>query len=87
MKPRALSLSTVYYEIHYEIAASKDKDFVVIEGPTHAITPCTACEKIPGQYSNATKNWADYMKRWILPHATISVLHGEGNSIFSPGDR
>jgi pimeloyl-ACP methyl ester carboxylesterase len=52
-------------EIHYEIAASKDKDFVVIEGATHGITPCTACEKTPGQYSNATKNWADYVQRWV----------------------
>ena len=52
-------------EIHFEMAASKDKDFVVIEGATHGITPCTACEKTPGQYSNVTKNWADYVQRWI----------------------
>jgi hypothetical protein len=52
-------------EIHYEMVASKDKDFVVIEGATHGITPCTACEKTPGQYSNVTKNWADYVQRWI----------------------
>jgi hypothetical protein len=42
-----------------------DKDFVVIEGATHGISPCTACEKTPGQYSNATKNWTDYVVRWI----------------------
>jgi pimeloyl-ACP methyl ester carboxylesterase len=52
-------------EIHYEMAASKDKDFVVIEGATHGITPCSACEKTPGQYSNVTRNWADYVQRWI----------------------
>ena len=52
-------------EIHYDMAASKDKDFVVIEGATHGITPCTACEKNPGQYSNVTRNWADYVQRWI----------------------
>jgi pimeloyl-ACP methyl ester carboxylesterase len=52
-------------EIHYEMAASKDKDFVVIEGATHGITPCTACEKTPGQFSNVTRNWADYVQRWI----------------------
>jgi pimeloyl-ACP methyl ester carboxylesterase len=52
-------------EIHYEMAASHDKDFVVIEGATHGITPCTACEKTPGQYSNATRNWADYVQRWV----------------------
>lgn len=52
-------------EIHYEQSASKDKDFVVIEGATHNITPCTQCEKTPGQYSNVTKNWADYVQKWI----------------------
>jgi hypothetical protein len=31
-------------EIHYEVAASLDKDFIVIEGATHGITPCVRCE-------------------------------------------
>ena len=55
-------------EIHYEMAASKDKDFIVIEGAAHGITPCTACEKTPGLFSNATKNWADYVAKWISGH-------------------
>jgi pimeloyl-ACP methyl ester carboxylesterase len=52
-------------EIHYEVAASKDKDFVVIEGATHGIRPCTACERTPGQYSNSVRNFFDYVQRWI----------------------
>ena len=52
-------------EIHYELAASKDKDFVVIEGATHGIRPCTACERTPGQYGNSVKNFFDYVQRWI----------------------
>src|SRR5207237_8856671 len=32
-------------EIIFERAASRDKDFVVIEGAVHGFTPCTACEK------------------------------------------
>lgn len=52
-------------EIHFEVAASKDKDFVVIEGATHGIQPCTACEKTPGQYSNTVKNFFDYVEKWI----------------------
>ena len=52
-------------EIHYEMAASKDKDFVVIEGATHGIRPCTACEKTPGQYANSVKNFFDYVAGWI----------------------
>jgi pimeloyl-ACP methyl ester carboxylesterase len=52
-------------EIHFEVAASKDKDYIVIEGATHGGTPCTACEKIPGQYSNTVKNFFDYVAKWI----------------------
>jgi pimeloyl-ACP methyl ester carboxylesterase len=52
-------------EIHYEVAASKDKDFVVIEGATHGIRPCTACERTPGQYGNSVRNFFDYVSRWI----------------------
>jgi pimeloyl-ACP methyl ester carboxylesterase len=52
-------------EIHYEVAASADKDFVVIEGATHGIQPCKACEKTPGQYSNSVKNFFDYVQHWI----------------------
>ena len=52
-------------EIHYDVAASKDKDFVVIEGATHGIRPCTVCEKTPGQYGNSVKNFFDYVSHWI----------------------
>lgn len=52
-------------EIHYEMSASKDKDFIVIEGATHGITPCTECETTPGQYSNTVKNFFDYLQKWI----------------------
>jgi hypothetical protein len=52
-------------EIHYEVAASGDKDFVVIEGATHNITPCTTCETTKGQYSNSVNNFFDYVQKWI----------------------
>ena len=52
-------------ELHYELAASKDKDFIVVEGATHGATPCKECEKTPGQYSNSVKNFFDYVTRWI----------------------
>eukprot|EP01037_Dinobryon_pediforme_P011992 gene11992-12081_t len=52
-------------EIHYEVAASKDKDYVVAEGAVHGMTPCEACSKITGQsYGNVTKNLYDYIARW-----------------------
>jgi pimeloyl-ACP methyl ester carboxylesterase len=52
-------------EIHYEVAASKDKDYLVVEGSVHGMTPCEACSKITGQsYSNVTKNLYDYAANW-----------------------
>lgn len=52
-------------ELHYDLAASQDKDYIIIEGATHGITPCKACETTPGQYSNAVKNFFDYVAAWI----------------------
>ena len=35
-------------ERQYDMARSKDKDLVVIEGATHGFTPCKPCETRPG---------------------------------------
>ena len=52
-------------EIHYDIAASKDKDYVVIEGAVHGQTGCEPCSKTTGRsYANATKNLYDYVAKW-----------------------
>lgn len=52
-------------EIHYEVAVSPDKDFVVVEGAEHGQTPCIPCETTPGQYANSVKNFYDYARDWI----------------------
>ncbi|HYR90045.1 MAG TPA: hypothetical protein VE422_38595 [Terriglobia bacterium] len=52
-------------EIHYDVAASPDKDFVVIEGAEHGQTPCVPCETSPGQYSDTVKNFYDYTRDWL----------------------
>jgi pimeloyl-ACP methyl ester carboxylesterase len=52
-------------ERHFDMAKSKDKDFIVIEGAVHGFTPCAACEQTPGQYSNSVKNMFDYTAKWI----------------------
>jgi hypothetical protein len=52
-------------EIHYEVSASSDKEYIVIEGASHGIRPCKACETTPGQYSNTVRNTFDYMQKWI----------------------
>jgi hypothetical protein len=52
-------------EIHYENAASADKDFVVTEGAAHTGPPCVPCEKFPGQYANSAINQMNYMVNWL----------------------
>ena len=52
-------------EQYYKMAASRDKDYYVIQGATHGGTECTACETTDGQYANATKNLFDLMQKWI----------------------
>jgi hypothetical protein len=47
------------------MAASKDKDFITIEGALHGFGPCTGCERTPGQYSNSVKNLFDYVAKWL----------------------
>jgi pimeloyl-ACP methyl ester carboxylesterase len=52
-------------EMHYELAASADKDFVVTEGASHTGPPCVPCEQIPGQYANSAVNQMNYMINWV----------------------
>ena len=51
-------------EVIFEKAASKDKDYVVIEGAVHGFTPCGPCERMRGQYSNTVRNLFDYIQKW-----------------------
>ncbi|HEX5280428.1 MAG TPA: hypothetical protein VFW28_10130 [Micropepsaceae bacterium] len=52
-------------ENEFDNASSRDKDMIVIEGAVHGFTPCTRCEKTPGQYSNSERNFFDYVARWM----------------------
>jgi hypothetical protein len=52
-------------EIHYELAKSEDKEFIVIEGAVHSQRPCTACETTPGQYSNTVENFYNHARDWM----------------------
>lgn len=52
-------------EIHYEMAKSKDKDLIIVEGATHLVDTCKKCAKATGKdYSNARKNFFDYVAAW-----------------------
>ncbi|HEV8723741.1 MAG TPA: hypothetical protein VGW77_24250 [Candidatus Binatia bacterium] len=52
-------------EINYLYAKSSDKDFIVVEGATTGVTPCTNCPLPASAYSNVTKNFFDYAAKWI----------------------
>ena len=52
-------------EVHYEMAGSADKDYVVTEGAAHTGPPCVPCETFPGQYANSATNQANYMASWV----------------------
>ena len=50
-------------EIHYDLVKSQDKEFIVIAGLVHGITPCNECPG--GPYNNSQKNFYDYVASWI----------------------
>jgi hypothetical protein len=52
-------------EINYLYAKSTDKDFIVVEGATTGVTPCTNCVNPATSYANVTKNFFDYAAKWI----------------------
>ena len=52
-------------EINYLYAKSQDKDFIVVEGATTGVTPCTNCGVPASNFSNVTKNFFDYAAQWI----------------------
>lgn len=52
-------------EINYLYAKSADKDFIVVEGATTGVTPCTNCPLPASAYSNVTNNFFNYAAKWI----------------------
>jgi hypothetical protein len=52
-------------EMFFEHAASSDKQLVFVEGASHNITPCTACETTPGEYGDTVKTTFDYVSAWL----------------------
>jgi hypothetical protein len=52
-------------EINYLYSRSADKDFIVVEGATTGVTPCTNCPLPASAYSNVTNNFFNYAVKWI----------------------
>lgn len=52
----------------YESALSSDKDFVVVEGANHGLSPCAPCSALHGNadYSKARINLFNYVRDWAL---------------------
>ena len=48
-----------------EVAASRDKELVYIEGANHWYAPCRECGASSSAYDNATRNVFDYVRDWI----------------------
>jgi hypothetical protein len=66
--PTLFSAMGAYYfirdnEIHYELVKSVDKEYIVIAGLLHAITPCTACPG--GPYDHSVANFYDHVRDWL----------------------
>jgi hypothetical protein len=53
-------------EYIYESSASKDKQFVVVEGATHGLGNCNACANYhgTGPYTNVPLNLWNYVANW-----------------------
>jgi pimeloyl-ACP methyl ester carboxylesterase len=53
-------------EIFYEHAtATQDKQLVFVEGASHNLTTCKACEQYPGQYGDTVQTTFDYVATWL----------------------
>ena len=53
-------------EYIHECAASRDKEFIVIEGANHALTTCEPCAaRHNTDYSNARRNLFNYIRNWV----------------------
>ena len=52
-------------EIHHDVAASTDREFIVIEGATHGFEGCARCGPTPAAHTNARRNFWDHVASWI----------------------
>jgi hypothetical protein len=52
-------------EVIYDNTKSTDKTLAFVEGATHMYTPCTKCEKYPGQFGDTEKTAYDFADKWL----------------------
>lgn len=52
-------------ETIYDMAASKDKTLVFVEGASHKFETAVHCEAYPGQFGDTMKTMHDFVARWL----------------------
>jgi hypothetical protein len=52
-------------EIFFQHAASEDKQLAFVDGASHNLTPCGACEKYPAEYGDTVRTTFDYVSNWL----------------------
>jgi hypothetical protein len=56
-------------EMYYDAAKkASSKTLVYVEGASHGITPCTACETTPGQFGDTVAETFNYITQWANEH-------------------
>ena len=75
-KPLLIMAMTGHYwlvpaEIFLRHAASTDKQLVFVEGASHNLTTCTACEQYSGQYGDTVKIIFDYVANWLRQRIVV----------------
>jgi hypothetical protein len=52
-------------EIFYASAAAADKELAFVQGASHNLVPCRACERFPGEYGDTVRTIFDYTAAWL----------------------
>ena len=65
-----MSMTGHYWMVPAEIflqhaTSTQDKQLVFVEGASHNLTTCRACEQVPGQYGDTVKTTFDYVATWL----------------------
>jgi hypothetical protein len=52
-------------EIFFAAAAATDKELAFVEGASHNLVPCRACERNPGEYGDTVRTTFDHAAAWL----------------------
>jgi hypothetical protein len=52
-------------ELFYTSAVAADKELAFVEGASHNLVPCRACESYPGEYGDTVCTIFDYVAAWL----------------------